>query len=173
MTIDVLKSCKPYKNLSEEICVAALNQAKRSTLGSFNTGAVIFNTKTLEIIGKGCSHYADWSTLPTVHAEEHAIKSCHIKRRRNSYSILIVCIGRAGNLTYSSRPCVSCAKRLHKVGIEFVYYPERLNDGEWIINVESPFSLLERVHENRQRMRYAKDMRILDEAHRGVLSVQR
>lgn len=157
--MSLLSKAEGFRNLDLDICGGALNQASRSNLGSFNTGAVIFNSKTLDIIGKGCSHYADWSVLPTVHAEEHALKNSYL-RKYQSYSIFIVCVGRAGNLTYSSRPCISCAKRLKKANIEYVYYPEKFNNGKLVINIDTPKSLLKRVTENRDRMEYARDMRI-------------
>ena len=149
-------------SLGFDIWDAVHVQAERSTLGSFRTGAIVFNTKTLEMIGKGCSHHSVSSVLSTVHAEEHALKDCWGIRNNLplGYSIALMTIGKAGNPTYSSRPCAHCALRLENSGIEFVYYPERINSGDWVINCDTPSSLAMRIEDSNIRMEYAKDMRI-------------
>jgi deoxycytidylate deaminase len=138
-------------------------QAERSTLDSFRTGAIIFDTKTMEVIGRGCSHHSEWTTtvLFSTHAEDHALKESKHKRLHNkSYSVLVLTIGRAGNPTYSSRPCISCASRLEEEDIDLVYYPERLTDGNWTINCEKSIDLVDRASDSDFNARYAKDLRI-------------
>jgi deoxycytidylate deaminase len=138
-------------------------QAERSTLDSFRTGAIIFDSKTLEVIGRGCSHHSEWTTITSVHAEDHALKESKHKRDESKYgifSVLILTIGKAGNPTYSSRPCINCADRLYGEMISFIYYPERLTDGNWIINCESSYDLKLRADNSANGAMYAKDMRI-------------
>lgn len=148
-----------------ELWEAASKQAHRSGLGHFKTGAIVFD-KNYKIVGRGCSHYAVHSTLPTVHAEEHALKDSYGARNYGDYkkgqpfSIVIVCLNKSGNFSHSSRPCVSCATRLNTSGVKFVYYAERQNSGEWIVNIESPRELVYRTVSNKSNSQYAKDMRI-------------
>lgn len=137
-------------------------QAERSTLDSFRTGAIIFDSKTLEVVGRGCSHHSEWTKVISVHAEDHALKeSKHERKKYKPFSVLILTIGKAGNPTYSSRPCVFCADRLYDEMISFIYYPERLTDGNWVVNCESPYELKTRADTSADSAMYAKDMRIV------------
>jgi deoxycytidylate deaminase len=153
------------ESLPIELWEAAEKQAKRSTLNKFKTGAVIFD-KDMNIIGRGCSHDKDGHYLPTVHAEYEALRDSYGARnygeqRVIGQGIVIVSINKAKNYTYSSRPCLRCAAELHLGNIRYVYYAERLNDGEWIINVDSPVGLLNRAEQSGLRAaRFAREMKI-------------
>jgi deoxycytidylate deaminase len=140
-----------------ELWEEAYKQAKRSTLGSFKTGAVIFN-RDFNIVSKGCSHHRAWSPKPTVHAEEHALKE--LSGFTGKPNILIVTIGRSGNPAWSSKPCVSCATMLCNHYFDDIIWPERNNMGEWTINIESSAGLSGRIARSEIRLRgYARDMR--------------
>lgn len=144
-----------------------VKQAKRSTLRRFKTGAVVFHMKSGYIIGGGCSHIAEDNDINTTHAERHALRNTYGERnyggnsKWGEYGILIVSLGRSGNFTYSSRPCLKCAKELDNDNIASVYWPERLNNGDWVVNCESPADLVFRAHANGVKINtYAKGMRI-------------
>jgi tRNA(Arg) A34 adenosine deaminase TadA len=143
----------------------AEKQAHRSTLRTFKTGAVIFNHKTGEILGKGCSHHHEFSNVNTVHAERHALRESYGMRNYGNFhrpkdlSIVIVTLGRNGNFAYSSRPCVGCAQAMMN-NINSIYYAERTNDGGWVINGTTPGGLMSRAHQSKALARYARDARI-------------
>ena len=124
-----------------EIWSAAVKQANRSTFIKFKTGAVIFDNKTGEIVSSGCSHDRIDSLVSTnsVHAEIDATKKVY--GNLTGKSILILTLNQSGRIARSSRPCYSCASLMARREIDFVYYPERLNDGSWILNKESAYLL--------------------------------
>src|ERR1051325_5536937 len=98
-------------------------QAQRTTLNSFKTGAIIFDEKTYKKYGWGCSHVPESTLRPSVHAEEHAIRSIgKFLSELKSLSIVIYTLGKTGNMAYSSRPCLRCAGMLLDCGIQNVYY---------------------------------------------------
>lgn len=137
----------------------AESQAKRSTLKNFKTGAVIFSKKDYFIISRGCSHIPIGNHMKSIHAEYHALQS-YINKPNNS-GILIVCIGKAGNFAFSSRPCSACVEQIDRSGIETIYYAERMNDDTWICNAESPKELITRSNNSQKNYRnYAKEMRV-------------
>lgn len=144
----------------------AENQARRSTLKTFKTGAVIFNHKTEEIVGKGCSHHTATVSANTCHAEQHALRDSYGARnygenyhKEYELSIVIVTLGRSMNFAYSSRPCVMCAQQLAG-NIGFVHYAERLNDGSWIVNSDLCRNLHRKIEHSKRVVRYARDGRL-------------
>lgn len=149
-----------------ELLDLTIKQAKRSTLRNFKTGAVIFNYKTGEVLGKGCSHQVGSDIYSSNHAEYAALCDSYGERNhRYNYSrhnaVLVVCLGRALNIAMCSRPCLKCTKHLQVASIELVYYPERLNNGEYVMNIETPRELLGRAETSNIRVRrFAKAMRI-------------
>lgn len=146
--------------LPDELIFEVQKQARRSTLGNFRTGAVVFNND-YEIISKGCSHHRAWVGKPSIHAEIDALGIFSGSRSGSGLNILIASIGRSGNYTYTSRPCYSCLSRIDKVGISEIYYPERDNVGSWIMNVERPDQMLKRcLQASVARENYARLMRV-------------
>lgn len=149
-----------------ELWEIAFSQAQRSTLKAFKTGAVVFDRKG-NIIGKGCSHIAINSRGKSTHAEEHAIHNAgkHIEQAK----VLIVTIGRSGNPAFSSRPCFTCVRMMKKYLISEIIYPERLNDGTWIINKESPTEMWNRsLTAQCKKSLYAREMRIPKRTFRSL-----
>jgi pyrimidine deaminase RibD-like protein len=137
----------------------AFSQSQRSTLFTFKTGAIIFD-KDNKILSKGCSHHG--IREGTIHAEEHCLKFVG-KEIAAKNSILVVTVGKSGNFAYSSRPCFSCVRLMKKYNLSNVYYAERLNHGQWIVNSESPIELWERgLSATCDHMEFARDMRIPD-----------
>lgn len=123
----------------------AIKQARRSTLHTFKTGAILFDSRSYEIIDSGCSYYHGADLIkPTVHAEEEALRYYRGGRTAKGLSMFIATIGKAGNLAYSSRPCGACAFRMWEAEVDKVFYPERINSGEWVINVNEPKTLYKR-----------------------------
>ncbi len=135
---DLLQDALPMATWEE-----AVKQANRSPLMTFKTGAVIF-TKDHDIISKGVSHVAMYQSYPgrSLHAEDHAIRQ--LKETNSNRGILIVTLGRAGNFTYSSRPCFNCSTRISINEIDWVYFLEKTNEGEWVVNCETADSLFRR-----------------------------
>jgi len=149
--------------LPEHIWVEAEKQATRSTLKNYRTGAVIFLKKDFTILARGCSYIPNVGGIMSVHAEGHAIDNFN-KEYSGDYQtgILVVCINKADNYAFSARPCAACADRLSTYGIDTVYYAERVNDGTWVCNVETPKELVDRTDKSRTSYRkYAKEMRIV------------
>lgn len=149
------------KQFSEKIFEEAYKQAERSTLKNFKTGAVVF--KGEEIILRGCSHTTlDLHQLASIHAEAHCIEQ--VWKRKLDFSDLdmfILAIGKTGNPAFSSKPCLSCVRKMHIVPVRYVYYLERLNNGIWTMNVKTPLDLMDEADDSSIRLdRYAKNMRI-------------
>jgi pyrimidine deaminase RibD-like protein len=144
----------------------AEKQAKRSTLATFKTGCVIFDYKNDIVVGKGCSHHKEGIKTPTFHAETHALDESYGLRKAvdNPYrwtnlAAIIVTLGRK-NWAYSSRPCASCATRMLGA-VSIVHYAERLNDGTWEVNSESPTHLIRRGYDSVNLQSYAREQRIV------------
>lgn len=149
--------------LPEFVWIEAEKQAYRSTLKNYRTGAVIFHKKDMTILARGCSHVPQSENVMSVHAEGHALDNFN-KEYSGSFQtgILVVCINKADNYAFSARPCAHCADRLRVGGINTVYYAERINDGTWICNIESPKELVDRTDKSRTSYaKYAKEMRIV------------
>ena len=150
--------------LPEHIWLEAEKQANRSTLKNYRTGAVIFTKKDFTILARGCSHIPNNGNVMSTHAEDHALDSFRKEYGygRRQIGILVVCINKADNYAFSARPCAACAEQLALNDIETVYYAERINDGTWVCNVESPQELVDRTDKSRTSYRkYAKEMRIV------------
>jgi len=144
-----------------ELWEEAVNQANRSTVKSFKTGAVIFDDNTYEILARGCSHHnMKRNYLPTIHAEDHAMRVSGIRKFYCS-SILITTIGKAGNFAFSSRPCVNCTHLLDKYEINKIYYLERMNNGAWIVNAVRTDNIIVNINQSitSVRAKYAREMR--------------
>lgn len=143
--------------LNDEIFEAVVKSANRSTIKSFRTGAVIFD-KDMNIISKGCSHTPFGKAANNKrsnHAEDHALDLIsHIKDKSN-LSIVIYTLNRKGqNPATSSRPCRDCAERLASANLMEVFYLERDNSGNWLLNQEKPDNIVARTH-RRGRKRYS------------------
>jgi deoxycytidylate deaminase len=133
--------------LGRSILEVVVKQANRSTIETFKTGAVLFDSKSKEIIESGCSHAPLYTWLKdkrSVHAEDDILnKTVHLKEK-SGLSVLVYTLGKAGNPTISSKPCSGCAERLYGANIDNVYYLERCNDESWTLNEESPANLIAR-----------------------------
>lgn len=140
--------------LGKNILETAVKQANRSTIETFKTGAVLFDTKSKEIVESGCSHAPLYTWLKdkrSVHAEDDILnKTVHIKEK-SGLSVLVYTLGKAGNPTISSKPCKGCAERLYSSSIDEIHYLERCNDESWTLNSESPFSLIKRSKYTRSK----------------------
>ena len=148
------------KSLPPHIWGEAEKQAGRSTLTRHKTGAVVFN-KDFEIISKGCSYHVGFGAKPTVHAEENALSAFRGADSAIGLDLLVYAVGR-NRPSYSSRPCYACLGKIVKVGIGRVLYLERMNDGEYILNIETPNELNNRSLESNFRLNsYAREMRII------------
>lgn len=159
----MIEFVRPIDVLPKHIVDEVYKQAERSTLKTFKTGAVLFNSTNGEIMGKGCSHHTE-DFIPTnthtVHAEVHSLKKADWKGK-GAWNMLVLSVGKQGNPAYSSKPCYSCANIMATYGVEMVYYPERLNDGSWIMNLVTPQELIELAENSDIRQEfYAKDMRL-------------
>lgn len=144
-----------------EIWKTAVKQSGRSTFTRFKTGAVIFESKTGEISSAGCSHDSIDSLVSTnsVHAEADAIHKLY--GSLSGKSILILTLNQSGRVATSSRPCYSCAASLARREIDFVYYPEKLNDGSWVLNKESAIYLYQKgIDSGMTFSKYASKMRV-------------
>lgn len=152
---------KNWETLSDEIWTLAEKQARRSTLHTFKTGAVIFDDG-LNIVSRGTSHHPETSPH-TKHAEVHALEDLPPNTTGN-LNILVVTLGKNGNFAYSSCPCVKCAFRLFSKGIRYVFYAERkVHDTEFFLNMEFARELTERSESRAVSLRrviYAREMRI-------------
>jgi len=145
----------------DEIWKAAAKQSSRSTFARFKTGAVIFDNKTAEIIAAGCSNDRIDSLVSTnsVHAEADALQK--IYGNLSGYSILVLTLNQSGRVATSSRPCYSCAASLARREIDYIYYPEKLNDGSWVLNKESSLYLYNKGMESGATFsKYASKMRV-------------
>ncbi len=142
--------------LSEDILEAVVKSANRSTIRSFRTGAVIFD-KNMNIVSKGCSHTPFGraaNNKRSNHAEDHALDSISHIKDKSDLSIVIYTLNRKGeNPATSSRPCRDCAERLASADLAEVFYLERDNAGNWLLNQEKPVSIVARTH-RRGRKRY-------------------
>jgi deoxycytidylate deaminase len=150
-------SQKQFDNIWE----CGVKQAKRSSFMKFKTGAVIFDSKTGDIFSSGCSHDRINSLVSTnsVHAENDALQKVY--GPLNGKSILILTLNQSGRIARSSRPCYSCSAFIVRREIDFIYYPERLNDGTWILNKEEPFLLYNNGIESGSTFsKYASKMRV-------------
>jgi deoxycytidylate deaminase len=144
-----------------EIWSAAIKQAKRSTFTRFKTGAVIFDNKSGEICSSGCSHDRIDSLVSTnsVHAEIDASKKVY--GPLCGKSILILTLNQSGRIARSSRPCYSCASLMARRELDYIYYPERLNDGSWILNKETADLLYNKgIESGATYSKYASKMRL-------------
>jgi deoxycytidylate deaminase len=133
--------------LSESIARAAVKAAKRSTINSYKTGAVIFD-KHHNIKSIGVSHIPlgdPPNGKRSVHAEDDALsKIKHIKDRKELNILVFTLNHNCSNVVGSSRPCLGCARRLTRANLKRVYYLERDNSGSWHMNRPKPATLLER-----------------------------
>lgn len=145
---------------SEELTAwrEAILQAHRSTLGTFKTGAVLFD-RDGKVLSRGCSHITDGNRYTnSFHAEAHAISNLHDD---DLVSCIVVTIGRAKNLAYSSRPCFECVRLMVRKPIIEVIWPERCNNGEWSINRVSPRDLYNAsIAQGVQSSEFARNMRV-------------
>lgn len=150
------------KQFSGKIFEEAYKQAERSTLRNFKTGAVVFMGEDIYL--KGCSHTIldPFEPLASVHAEAHCIQLARKLFVKNQpLDMFVLAIGKTGNPAFSSKPCLSCVRNLDVIPVRYVYYLERLNSGQWILNVKSPIDLLSEAETSELRLdRYAKNMRI-------------
>lgn len=146
----------------ESIYQEAYKQAERSTLKNYRTGAVVF--KGEEVYFKGCSHIkANNGPHASIHAEQHCVDEAvrQMYRHISGLNMFVLCIGKAGNPAFSSKPCYSCAIRLSAIPVEYVYYLERMNNGKWIMNVKTQLELIAEAENSGLRLEhYAKNMRI-------------
>lgn len=149
------------KKVSTEIYTEVYKQAIRSPMQNFKTGAVIFHPKN-GILSKGCSHVREGLSVASVHAEAHAIESAVKENGHcNLYHIMILSIGKAGNPAFSSKPCLDCINKLWYHDVLYVYYLERLNDGQWTMNIKNVEELRHEAFMSKTRSAYyAKDMRV-------------
>src|SRR5215211_310576 len=124
------------ENFSYKIYQETYKQAERSSLRNFRTGAVVFKGEHIYL--KGCSHIKmGFHPLASTHAEAHCVEQAKPEQlHKNDLNMFILSIGRAGNPAFSSKPCYSCLQSL--TFIEYIYYLERLNDGQWTMSVKSP-----------------------------------
>lgn len=157
------------KEFPDSIYFEAYKQAERSTLKNFKTGAVVF--KGEDVYLRGCSHTKiNNGPHASIHAEQHcieeAMKSNLRERNAHNYipsglSMFILCIGKTGNPAFSSKPCYSCSQQLDRIPVEYVYYLERMNSGQWIMNVKTQVELIAEAEKSGVRLdHYAKNMRI-------------
>jgi deoxycytidylate deaminase len=152
--------CEPVA--PREVWLQAIGQAQRSTIHTFKTGAVIIDQDD-NFISRGCSHHGIDPTR-SIHAEEHAIRNAQMNGVRDfvGFRVVVVTLGKSGNFAYSSRPCFRCTQLLRKHVISSVHYAERMNDGNWIVNNDSPDELWQRgLRANCRTSNFAKDMRII------------
>lgn len=142
--------------LSNDLLEAVVKTAKRSTIRTFRTGAIVFD-KNMNIVSKGCSHIPDGKAANNKrsnHAEDHALDLISHIKDKSDLSILIYTLNRKGQKpATSSRPCADCAERLANAGLNEVYYLERDNSGEWLLNREKPDMIKARTY-RRGRKRY-------------------
>lgn len=139
--------------LSYSIFKHADSNARRSTIKSYKTGAVIFKEKNRGIEATGTSHlplnfrYDDSENAKrSIHAEDDALDKIRYAEDKSIFSILIYTLNWNGtNHATSSRPCPPCAERLVRAGLSHIYYAERANDGVWYMNREEPARLVERT----------------------------
>lgn len=137
----------------------AEQQAKRSTLGRFRTGAVIFDKKGREL-GVGCSHLTE-NPLKSVHAEEHALSKVSKFFRKSGSTCLIVTLSRSDSFAGSSRPCARCFNILNRYNIEYVVWAERCNDSSWHIHKESVREIQSVIKDYDLTQQFAKKLRVV------------
>lgn len=129
------------------------SNARRSTIKSYKTGAVIFNEKTHGVEAVGTSHlplnfrYDDSENAKrSIHAEDDVLDNIRYFEDKSIFSIFIYTLNWSGtNHATSSRPCPPCAERLLRAGLSHIYYVERDNCGNWNMNREEPARLVERT----------------------------
>lgn len=135
--------------LSDEILEAVVKTATRSTIKNFKTGAVVFD-KELKIVSKGCSHTPIGKAANNKrsnHAEDHALDSISHIKDKSGLSMVIYTLNRKGQRSAtSSRPCADCAERLASANLDEVFYLERTNSGDWLLNREKPDSIVARTY---------------------------
>lgn len=114
-----------------------IKQAKRSPMIRFRAGAVIYDPKAKKIISTGCAYPSTSNSFvrKSVHAECHALSRGRPSDFAGNWA-LIYTIGRNGSSTWSSRPCISCARRLYAMEVERAVYAERTPTG-WIMRSDS------------------------------------
>lgn len=120
----------------------AIKQARRSNMKTFRTGAVVFD-KHGRVLGQGCSFHGDGPRERT-HAEQHALSRMWPALPELRAKVLVVTLGKAGNFTYSSRPCGFCVNMLRHFNIESVIYPH-LQGEKHILVEESIEDLYEAI----------------------------
>jgi len=140
------------KYLDHYVWRYADTNAKRSTILTFKTGAVIFNEKTKSVESTGTSHiplnfrYDDSDHAKrSIHAEDDALDKIRHFNDKSNLSILVYTLN--ANMTGhvgSSRPCQGCAERLVRANLSRVYYIERDNSGVWCLNRTTPAILIGR-----------------------------
>lgn len=142
--------------LNEKIFEAVVKTANRSTIKSFRTGAVIFD-KDMNIVSKGCSHTPFGKAANNKrsnHAEDHALDLISHVKDKSDLSIVIYTLNRKGrNPATSSRPCADCAERLMAANLSEVYYLERDNSGNWLLNREKPDNIVARTYRRGRKRR--------------------
>ena len=127
------------------------SNARRSTMKSFKTGAVIFNEKTHGVEAVGTSHvplnfrYDDSENAKrSIHAEDDVLDNIRYFEDKSIFSIFIYTLNWSGtNHATSSRPCPPCAERLLRAGLSHIYYVERDNVGGWQLIRQTPRNLIE------------------------------
>lgn len=142
----------------DRLLYMAERQAERSTLRRFRTGAVLVDGKG-NLVSKGCSNRMN-ALDRSVHAEEHCLSTLYMSDSSKDLTCVIVTLTRSGNWASSSRPCARCVHLLSKNGVSRVVYPERTNDGDFVINDESVESLVERSKNLSINETFAKRMYI-------------
>lgn len=156
------KSYKLVSALEEALPIkyweSVYQEAKRSNLYGFKTGAIIFHNKSGEIKSKGCSHTHILKNHESIHAEEAALNNLGLKTE--NLSIVIMSIGRAGNPAYSSKPCFRCLTTLVKYNISNIFWAERDNAGNWEVVCKHPKTLMTIAKNNGVRVKdFARFMR--------------
>ncbi len=152
------KPSKPHRELwlPESIWEQAEQQAERSTLRRFRTGAILVDGQ--RVVGRGCSHITSRKLArQSVHAEQHALSGVY---DTDGLTCVIVTLNRSGNWAWSSKPCAFCTHLMYNAGIERVIYGERDNTGSWTINAEDLESLIKRASVADICAEYAKSMRV-------------
>ena len=141
------------RNIPDEILLAAapasiweaaIKQAERSSHKRFRTGAVIYygmgRHADVTIYSQGTSHFHNGGeNIRSIHAELHAIRQ--LPRSYGGAKCIVVTLTKSGNFAQNSRPCHDCAMRLNK-HVWSVLYPERCNDGNWVVQSCSMHDLM-------------------------------
>jgi deoxycytidylate deaminase len=125
-SLDILTDAAPAK-----IWKIAISEAERSPMQGYRTGAVLID-KNGEVLVKGCSYPSLNTKMNSTHAERHCLAQAQHIDLREATCLIYTKSRRSSGASWTSRPCLNCAKALVKRGVKTAIYPVRdVNSGLW------------------------------------------